>query len=64
MERSAASQDRVAKAYEEVAAHNQRRDEYLKHAARHREFAQEDRLMAEGLRRMAESDWTGNPTAT
>jgi hypothetical protein len=33
----------------------------LEAAARHREFARQDRCMAQQLRQMAESDSTGNP---
>lgn len=55
VDESAASHERTAKAYEKAAEHRDRPDdEYLQHAARHREFAQEDRQMAERLRRMAE----------
>ena len=61
MDDSAASRERTAKAYEEAAEHRDLRDdEYLEHAARHREFAREDRLMPERLRRMAEINSIGN----
>jgi hypothetical protein len=55
VDESAASHERTAKAYEKAAEHRDRPDdEYLQHAARHHAFAQEDRQMAERLRRMAE----------
>jgi len=61
MRKSADSQARIAQAYEEAAAHSNRRDEYLEHAAQHRKFAQEDYLMARQLRQMADADLTENP---
>ena len=61
LDNSAASHDRTAKAYEEAAKHSVlAEDEYRQHAARHREYARDDRLMAVRLRRMAEDGWTGN----
>ena len=56
LQRSAESQDRVAKSYEELGGCSERRDEYLQHAARHRRFAQEDRWMAQQLRRIKATD--------
>jgi hypothetical protein len=56
MDKSADSHERTAKAYEEAAEHSVlSKDEYLRHAARHRDYAREDRRMAERLRRMADS---------
>ncbi|MEB4208348.1 hypothetical protein [Mycobacterium sp. 94-17] len=55
MEKSAGSHERVAKSYE-MAAASSGHDEYLQHAARHREFAREDLRIAERLRQMAEGD--------
>jgi hypothetical protein len=53
---SADSHERTANAYAEAAERGDRRkDDCLEHAARHRAFAQEDRQMAERLRRMAEA---------
>ena len=55
---SADSHDRTARSYEDLAkhaAHRDRRDVYLQHAARHRKFAEEDRRMAAQLRQMGES---------
>ncbi|WP_082974968.1 hypothetical protein [Mycobacterium sp. 1245805.9] len=55
MDKSADSHERTAKAYEEAAEHSVfSKDEYRKHAARHRDFAREDRRMAKRLRRMAD----------
>lgn len=55
-DRSADSHDRAASSYERLAAQpNGRHDEYLKHATRHREYAREDRRMAQQLRLLAES---------
>ena len=51
-EKSADSHDRTAKSYEKLAELGEG-DEYLERAARHRGFAQEDRQIAERLRRMA-----------
>jgi hypothetical protein len=51
-EKSADSHDRAAKSYEKLAELGEG-DEYLERAARHRGFAQEDRQIAERLRRMA-----------
>jgi hypothetical protein len=57
MANSANSQDRTAKALEEAAEYFiHHKDEYRGYAARHREFAQDDRRMAEQLRQMAEID--------
>jgi hypothetical protein len=56
LHKSAVSQDRTAKSYEDLAEHSGRPNDYLEHAARHREFAEEDRRMAGRLRRMADSD--------
>ena len=53
VDKSADSHERTAKSYEELAERTGRQDDYLKHAARHRKFAHEDRLMAERLRQMA-----------
>jgi hypothetical protein len=56
LDQSANSQDRTAKAFEDAAEGERReprRDKYLAYAARHREFAQEDRAMADRLRRIA-----------
>ncbi len=53
MHRSAISQDRAAKSYEDLAEHAfhaELRDEYLKRAGRHRAFAEEDRRMAARMR--------------
>jgi hypothetical protein len=50
--KSADSHDRTAKSYEKLAELGEV-DEYLEHAACHRAFAQEDRRIAERLRRMA-----------
>jgi hypothetical protein len=53
---SADSHERTADAYEEAVKHGGRQgDECRQHAARHREFAREDRLMARRLRRMADT---------
>jgi hypothetical protein len=51
------SHDRLAKSYEEIGRSLGRGDEYQEHAAIHRKFAQEDRLMAEQLRVMAGIRW-------
>ena len=53
LERSAQSHERVANSYEITAESSERPDKWRKHAACHREFAQEDHRMAERLRRMA-----------
>ena len=56
MRKSAASQDRIAKMYQERAGHGLFRDDAverdhdLDHAARHRQFAEDDRRMAERSR--------------
>jgi hypothetical protein len=55
LQKSAESHERTAKSYDEAAQRRQHGDELLKHAAIHREFAQEDCEMAERLRRMADS---------
>ena len=54
IDRSADSHDRTAKSYEELAKLSPVGNEYATHAARHREFAQEDCQMAERLRQMAD----------
>jgi urocanate hydratase len=59
LDRSAVSQDRAARIYEQLADNRERGDEYSEHAARHRQFAREDRVMAQRLREMAESDSAG-----
>ena len=51
--RSAAMQDEIAQAYETFDEHSAH-DDYRWHAERHRDFAQEDRRIAERLREMAE----------
>jgi hypothetical protein len=62
LERSAESQDRTARTFEEAASHSgSGRDDYHQHAACHRRYAEEDRLMADRLRRMAESDSASDP---
>ena len=54
LDHSADSHERTAKVYEDAAEHGGlRKDEYLQHAARHREFAHEDRQMAERMRQLA-----------
>lgn len=53
-EKSAASHDRTARSYEKLAELRECGGaEYRQHAARHLEFAHEDRRIAEQLRRMA-----------
>ena len=61
LEKSAASQERAANVYEEAAEQRDPvdREECQEHAARHHAFAQEDRRIAQQLRRMAESDPAG-----
>lgn len=51
-DKSACSHDRTAKSYEEMAELGEG-NQYLERAARHREFAHEDRRIADRLRRMA-----------
>jgi hypothetical protein len=59
MRKSAESQDRIAKMYEERAEHGLLHDDVvehdddLDHAARHRQFAKDDRRMAERLQQNA-----------
>ena len=63
VDKSADCHDRAARSYEQLAEGGGRGDEYLEHAAVHREFAQEDRRMAQRLRQDAESDLLGgSPT--
>jgi uncharacterized membrane-anchored protein YhcB (DUF1043 family) len=52
-DRSAEMQDAIAQAYETFDEHSAH-DDYRWHAERHRDFAQEDRRIAERLREMAE----------
>jgi hypothetical protein len=60
MRKSAESQDRVARMYEERAKHGLYQDDAvdhdddLDHAARHRQFAEDDRWMAERARQSAD----------
>jgi hypothetical protein len=60
MRKSAESQDRIAKMYQDRAEHGLfhadalDRDDDLEHAARHRQFAQDDRRMAERLHQIAD----------
>ena len=59
MRRSAESQDRIATMYQERAEHGLHddavdHDDDLDHAARHRQFAQDDRRMAERARQSAD----------
>jgi len=65
IEKSAVSQERCAKVYEEAAELRDPcdREECQEHAARHRAFALDDHRMAQQLRQMAESDPTANPSA-
>src|ERR1700745_1670842 len=59
---SADSHERAANAYAEAAEHGDRRkDDCLEHAARHREFAQEDRQIADRWRRRAATDLMAYP---
>lgn len=60
-ERTADCQDGAASTYEQVARSSAWPDDYGKHAARHREFAQEDREIAQRLRHMAQGDSAGDP---
>lgn len=53
-EQSADCHDRTAASYENLAAATHQGDEYRDNAARHREFAREDRRLAVLLRRMAD----------
>ncbi len=53
-DKSADSHDRTARSYEKLAALTAGGTENLERAARHREFAEEDRGIAERLRRMAD----------
>ena len=61
MGKSAESQDRIAKMYEERAEHGLYHDDAvdhddeLDHAARHRQFADDDRRMAERARQSADT---------
>jgi hypothetical protein len=50
-EKCAASHEKTADSYVKLAEFGEG-DEYLRHAARHRAFAQEDREIAERLRQM------------
>ena len=65
MARSAESQDRIAQMYEERAEHGLSHDDAvdhdddLDHAARHRQFAQDDRRMAERARQSADEHVAG-----
>ncbi len=52
LDKSADSHDRAALSYEQLAETGD--DGASDHAARHREFAEEDRRIADQLRRMAE----------
>ncbi len=55
LDNSADSHERTANAYDETAERNTvGGDEYRQHAAIHREFAREDRQMAQRLRHMAD----------
>jgi hypothetical protein len=53
-ERSADCHDRTAASYERLAEGTLGGDAYREHAARHREFAQEDRRLAASMRQMAD----------
>lgn len=53
-DQSADCHDRTATSYERLAEARVCGDDYRGHAARHREFAREDRRLAARLRRMAD----------
>ncbi len=63
VQRSAESQEQTAQAYEE-AARRTGRDDYLERAARRRRDAQQDRLITEKLRQMADADLTDSTVAS
>jgi hypothetical protein len=52
-EKSAGTHDRIVSSYEKLAEFGEG-EQYLERATRHREFAHEDRRIAERLRRMAD----------
>ena len=55
LERAAESHYRIAESYEVMAKRIPEGEEWVDHAAHHREFAQQDRQMAERMRRMTET---------
>ena len=54
IEKSAVYHDRAAASYEKLAIFSECGTGYLDHATRHREFAREDRRMAQRLREISE----------
>lgn len=53
-DKSADSHDRTASSYEKLANRATYQNDYLEHAARHRDYAQEDHRIAQRLRQISE----------
>ncbi len=60
LRKSAESQDRIANMYQDRAESASFHDDDVDHAARHRNFAREDRMMSERARRSVEEHLEGD----